>query len=394
MSEPTEAGRRIRHYLVRREIARGGMAIVYLASNESLGRNVALKACAPELLDDPVFVERFRDEARIVASLNHPNIVTVHDYFIEDGVAYLVMEYFTLGTVRPLVGKLETPQVLTVLFDVLAGLGAAEELGVVHRDLKPENLFRTHQGAVKVGDFGIALAPGLDRRTRPGEFQGALLYVAPEVLVGRPATSASDLYAVGVIAYELFTGVPPFADAPTVRMALERKSAQAARSLAGARGDLPFGLVQWVDRLLSREPEGRFVDALAAAAALEEAQRAANLGRAPLPINEPSDRSPEAESVEDSSFGSLRRLASIAPLSWRLRRAVFRPTTVLVVAATVAAATLMGPAWWLWGGVAVLAMILLSLVDEADARAARTSGRGASRPPRGGKHARAQGAPS
>ena len=150
--------RRVGRYEIVREVGRGASAIVYLARQTDLDRNVALKELAHFHAADPAFVERFLRESRLAGSLNHPNIVTVHEYFEHEGTPYIAMEYLERGSLRPLIGALTTAQVVGVLEGLLAGLAHAESKGIVHRDLKPENVLVTSSGGVKIADFGIAKA--------------------------------------------------------------------------------------------------------------------------------------------------------------------------------------------------------------------------------------------
>src|SRR5919197_3900186 len=145
-------------YEILRDIGRGGMAVVYLARQTDLDRNVALKELGAFHAMDPAFAERFLRESRVAGSLSHPNIVTVHDYFEHEGIPYIAMEYMERGSLRPWVGHLSWVQVGGVLEGLLAGLAHAHRQGIVHRDLKPENLMITGDGSIKIADFGIAKA--------------------------------------------------------------------------------------------------------------------------------------------------------------------------------------------------------------------------------------------
>jgi len=267
-----------------REIGRGGMAVVYLAWQPDIERRVALKELT-NLQSDPT---RFLNEARIAGSLNHPNIVVVHEYFEHEGTPYIAMEYLERGSLRPLVGSLTTEQIVGVLDAILAAVGYAGDHGVVHRDLKPENVMRTEDGTVKIADFGIAKAQGeLSNVTPAGEFLGAAAYVSPEQALGGPATAASDLYSIGVFAFELFTGEVPFADAASATALLIRKVNEPAPPVP----DVDRQLADWVASLLQQEPARRPPDAAAARASLGAAAERA-LGadwrhRAALPANVP-----------------------------------------------------------------------------------------------------------
>src|SRR5689334_16227183 len=198
-------------YDVLREVGRGGMAIVYHARQADLDRSVALKELAAFRAADPEALERFLQESRLAGSLNHPNAVTVHDYFEHEGTPYIAMEYFERGSLRRFVGRIALPQTAGVLEGLLAGLAHAEARGIVHRDLKPENVMVTAGGSVKIADFGLAraLQEG-GALTTTSTAVGTPAYMAPELAMGKDVGPRADLYAVGVIAYELLSGRLPF----------------------------------------------------------------------------------------------------------------------------------------------------------------------------------------
>ena len=207
---------RVGSYEIVRMLARGGMAVVYLVRQPALDREVVLKRLDLER-DDPTLAQRFVREARLAAALDHPNIVTLFDFFEHDGVPYIAMEYVNGGSLRSLVGTLDLPQVLGVLEGALAGLAHAERRGIAHRDLKPENVLVTRRGNVKIADFGIARAYNAlsQRLTVTGKAMGTPVYMAPEQALDEPIGPQTDLYALGVIVYELLTGRPPFeSDSP------------------------------------------------------------------------------------------------------------------------------------------------------------------------------------
>src|SRR5215216_2817869 len=198
-------------------LARGGMAVVYLVRQPALDREVVLKRL--DLVDgnDPAMAQRFVREAQLAATLDHPNVVTLFDFFEHDGVPYIAMEYVAGGSLRALVGSLELPQVCGVVEGVLAGLGHAERHGIAHRDLKPENVLLTARGNVKIADFGIARAyNALSRRpTITGKAVGTPAYRSPEQARNEPIGPSTDLDALGAIVFELLAARPPFdADTP------------------------------------------------------------------------------------------------------------------------------------------------------------------------------------
>ena len=205
-------------YRVMSRIARGGMATVYEARDERLGRDVALKVMHPDLADDDEFVQRFIAEARAAASLSRDrSIVTVFDQGATDGVVWLALELVRDRTLRTLIverGRLDPRTALAIIDPVLTALAAAHEAGIVHRDVKPENVLVGDDGHVQVADFGLAhavtTAPQAARgaATR-GMLLGTVAYISPEQALGSPATQASDVYAAGVLLFELLTGHPP-----------------------------------------------------------------------------------------------------------------------------------------------------------------------------------------
>ena len=205
--------RTVGRYEILEELGRGGMATVYLARQTDLDRLVALKELSAFRQADPAFAQRFLRESRLAGSLSHPNIVTVHDYFEHDGIPYIAMEYVEGGSLRPHIGHMSLTQVAGVLEGMLSALDHAEQHDIVHRDLKPENVMVTAQGSVKIADFGIAKATGNATTgsflTATGTTVGTPNYMAPEQAMGQEIGPWTDLYSVGVMAFELFVGHVP-----------------------------------------------------------------------------------------------------------------------------------------------------------------------------------------
>ena len=258
---------RVGSYEIVRMLARGGMAVVYLVRQPALDREVVLKRLDLER-DDPTLAQRFVREARLAAALDHPNIVTLFDFFEHDGVPYIAMEYVNGGSLRSLVGTLDLPQVLGVLEGALAGLAHAERRGIAHRDLKPENVLVTRRGNVKIADFGIARAYNAlsQRLTVTGKAMGTPVYMAPEQAMDEAIGPQTDLYALGVIVYELLTGRPPFeSDSPmgVLYCHVHKPPPPLPHSL-------PPAVREWVGRLLEKAPADRPPSAGAAWQALEE----------------------------------------------------------------------------------------------------------------------------
>jgi beta-lactam-binding protein with PASTA domain len=208
-------------------IASGGMGEVYRAHDAVLAREVAIKVLHPNLAGDPGFIDRFRREARSAAYLNHPNIVAVYDWGASDGVYFMVMEYVRGRNVRELLtasSRLEPAQATVVLLQVLSALEHAHRQGIVHRDVKPENMLVTTDGAVKVADFGLARAYSDMQSTQSGMVTGTVQYLAPEQIKGHAAEPRTDLYSLGVVAYELLTGRTPFVAETSLAIAYQHLS--------------------------------------------------------------------------------------------------------------------------------------------------------------------------
>ena len=234
---------------------------MHLARQPALDREVALKELHPAHVSDAAFAHRFLNESRVAGALNHPSVVSVIEYFEHEGVPFIAMEYLERGSLRPLVGQLTLAQVAGVLDSVLSGLAAAAAQGIVHRDLKPENVLVTADGHAKVADFGIAKAIGqvcmTEFRTATGQIVGTPAYMAPEQISGGEITPQVDLYATGLIAYELLAGRHPFDGTDAPMALLMRHVNDDPPPLASARPDLPPGVVAWVHAMLAKDPAAR-----------------------------------------------------------------------------------------------------------------------------------------
>jgi len=250
-------------YHVRSRIAHGGMATVYLATDTRLDREVALKVMHADLVRDADFVGRFIGEAKSVAKLSHPNIVGVYDQAADGQYLYLVMEYVPGRTLRALLrerGWLPWQEALSVMDPVLAGLAAAHRAGLVHRDVKPENVLITADGRVKVVDFGLARASAAVGNTRAGMIIGSVSYIAPEQVTGAPTDARTDVYAAGIMLFEMLTGRVPFSGESPLAVAYAHVNSDvpAVSTLAGG---IPPGVDQLVGSATSRDPQLRPPDA-------------------------------------------------------------------------------------------------------------------------------------
>ena len=252
----------------------GGMARVYLASDRVLERQVAVKVLSPPYAQDPVFVERFRREARSAASLSHPNIVAVFDSGSDAGEHYLVMEYVAGQSLAELLadqGRLAPRRAAELGVEVCAALAAAHAQGLVHRDVKPANVLVGAEGRVKVADFGIVKAAATVTLTGNGTVLGTAAYLSPEQAQGGPVDARSDLYSLGCVLYELVTGAPPFgsgADSSPVAVAT-RHLHQPPEPPSAHNPQVDASLDAVVLTALAKDPARRYQSASELQAALE-----------------------------------------------------------------------------------------------------------------------------
>ena len=248
-------------YEILREVGRGGMAMVYLARQTDLDRFVALKELGAFHASDPSFAQRFLRESRVAGSLSHPNICTVHDYFEHEGTPYIAMEYIERGSLRPYVGTMNQAQIGGVLEGLLAGLAHGEQHGIVHRDLKPENLMVTSDGRVKIADFGIAKATNQMQTgaflTATGTTVGTPTYMAPEQAMAQDIGPPTDLYSVGCMAFEMFTGRVPFHDTEAPMAILLRHVNEQIPSVKSIDPKIDQDISDWIERMLVKDPTKR-----------------------------------------------------------------------------------------------------------------------------------------
>jgi serine/threonine protein kinase/beta-lactam-binding protein with PASTA domain len=249
-------------YQVRSRIARGGMATVYLATDLRLERRVAIKVMHDHLAEDSAFKERFIQEARSAARLAHPNVVNVFDQGQDSDTAYLVMEYLPGINLRDLLkehGKLTTEQTLDVMEAVLSGLSAAHKAGIVHRDLKPENVMLADDGRIKIGDFGLARAVSANTATGAA-LLGTIAYLSPELVTRGVADARSDIYAVGIMMYEMLTGEQPYKGEQPMQIAYQHAN-DSVPTPSSKNSRVPAELDELVLWATAREPDERPRDA-------------------------------------------------------------------------------------------------------------------------------------
>jgi serine/threonine-protein kinase len=264
----TIAGR----YELEEVVGHGGMSSVFKAHDSLLERNVALKVLHEQYNEDEDFVERFKREARSVAQLQHPNIVTVIDRGEEDGRQYIVFEYIEGENLKEFAvrkGRLDVREALEIALEVARALAFAHEHGLVHRDVKPQNVLLNGDGRAKVTDFGIARSLDVDTgMTETGTVMGTSNYIAPEQASGQQVDAQTDVYSLGVVLYELLAGDVPFPGESFVAVALKHVH-EAPPNLLDVRRDVPLRVAAATDRALEKDPAQRFPTMDAFAAELE-----------------------------------------------------------------------------------------------------------------------------
>jgi serine/threonine protein kinase len=265
-------------YRVLQKLGEGGMSVVYLAEQVNIERKVALKVLHGEYARDELFVRRFRQEAKLAASLNHRNVIQIYDFDqAEDGNLFIAMEYLLGKTLKGFM-RADAPDIATIVhlaIQIADGLAAAHRTGVIHRDIKPENIMIVSQdNEVKIMDFGIARlreADAATRLTRAGSIMGTPAYMAPEQIEGKPISEQTDIYAFGIVLYEMLSNTVPFT-APTPAAVLIKHLEQAPVPLRKLRREIPTQLERIVTQALEKKPERRQAKMDDVAGALRKAE--------------------------------------------------------------------------------------------------------------------------
>src|SRR6478735_9267161 len=267
-------------------IARGGMSTVYRGTDTRLDRPVAIKVMSQQYVSDQAFLARFEREARIAAGLGHPGVVAVYDQGRDGDLVFLVMELVDGGTLRDLLREsapLSVPVTMSILEPLLAALGAAHAAGLVHRDVKPENVLISAQGAVKIADFGLVRAVSSQTMATGDVILGTVAYLSPEQVATGAADARSDVYAAGVMAYEMLTGHPPYHGDNPMSVAYQHVHSDVPRCSGNAPGT-PEALDDLIVAATRRDPAARPRDANAFLAALAGIRSQLGLRRVPVPV--------------------------------------------------------------------------------------------------------------
>ncbi|GAA2680788.1 MULTISPECIES: serine/threonine-protein kinase [Actinoplanes] len=304
-------------YRLEERIAGGGMGDVWRGTDNVLGRTVAVKILLPALLDEPGFAERFRGEARTMATINHPGVVDVYDYGSDQQLAFLVMEYVegdALSRTLSRVGRLTPARTMALVAQAADALQAAHANGIVHRDVKPGNLLVRPNGTLVLTDFGIARSAMVGQLTVAGAVLGTASYISPEQAAGDVATPASDVYALGVVAYQCLSGHRPFDGATPIEIAMKHVR-ETPRPLPG---DIPPAVRAIVERALAKDPAARWPSAAAMAAVARQAASSLTTTVQP-PVSQPIRATPVSPapqaraSVPRPTSGSGHRGAASVP---------------------------------------------------------------------------------
>jgi serine/threonine-protein kinase len=308
-------GQNIGPYQITGKIGEGGMAVVYKGFQQSLNRYVAVKVLRSELAQDEQFVERFRREALAVADLSHPNILHVYDAGVVQGLYYIVMAYVDGGSLKDVIGQgpMDVEMSVSIAAQMADALEHAHKRGLVHRDVKPNNILMTRDGRPLLTDFGIAKAvhesQGL---TRTGTSIGTPEYMAPEQIQGQKVDGRTDLYALGIVLYEMLVGWAPFSSTTPVA-ALYKQVNEPPPPLRQANINVPDWLEAVTNKALAKRPQDRYQTGAELAAALRQRRVPAQASTAPMPSAKPvPSPQPLKKPVEEKRRGGAAPILIIA----------------------------------------------------------------------------------
>jgi eukaryotic-like serine/threonine-protein kinase len=320
-------------FQIEKLLGRGGMGEVYLATQLSLNRPIALKVLRPDLVTNQTYLSRFRTEATAVAKLNHANIVHVYTVGCIDQVHFIAMEYVQGTNLRDYIlkkGALDLALGLSIMRQTGHAIGAAGEVGLIHRDVKPENILMTRKGKVKVADFGLCRdqESGNAHVTQSGITMGTPLYISPEQAQGHAIDHRSDLYSMGVTFYHMLAGVPPFRADTALALALKHVR-EAPRSMLVHRPDLPMEIDRLVLKLMEKNPDDRYQSAAQMLADLAKIRDSISMGStAPLPETYQASPSRAEDSYATPSHVELSSKAVLTSSGVTLTSDQLRSTVV------------------------------------------------------------------
>ncbi|HEY5315311.1 MAG TPA: protein kinase [Pirellulales bacterium] len=329
------SGRQLGDFRLLRLLGAGAMAEVYLAVQQSLRREVAVKVLKPQLSSDATFVARFQNEAESAAALVHANIVQIFEVGLHDGLHFIAQEYVAGQNLRDLLGRrgpLEPQLAVLIMRQVALALEKAAGRGIVHRDIKPENILLTREGEVKVADFGLARLSGANELnlTQVGVTMGTPLYMSPEQVEGRRVDPRSDLYSFGVTCYQMLAGEPPFKGDTALSVAIQHLQ-NPPRRLEELRPELPPGLCRIVHTLLAKDPQRRYQtarDLLADLRALAIVPADDDWWRQ-LEIDEQFEPAPASRTHATQQLATLMKTEALAIVRRRRRRGLIAAALVL-----------------------------------------------------------------